>query len=404
MQDDEDEDEDDDDTELARTIQASLDHSAVEDDEIDDPEMMLGIHESLQDRSQHQEGPHRPSTSYQNNAMEEYATPGRLETALSIAGARRPSFNRTPHMQQQHTPQRNSSTSVPRRSSDINMLPPDSISRATPTKADLQQRRSIQTLSSPHNEEPPIASSSQSQIAQPATPTKVAPSRSVQSLTPGDNPRVSNQQGTSAEGQTVTQRKPSVDSMFGSPTLLGQGQSSPQLPLPITAVSSDSDDAEDMEEVDVHPQPLSPPLTSGSLVESQLLLRTHRSVPSTPDTERMSIPTTPIVETQTTLDFETHQKTRSRPPTPDGISFDSPEPEPIDSDSDQDEGHTEAAALAEEDEFANFVSQVKGRNVDDVRQEIDDEIDTLRKAKKVAMRDAEDVTQQMSSEIMVCSL
>src|ERR1700722_16502788 len=57
---------------------------------------------------------------------------------------------------------------------------------------------------------------------------------------------------------------------------------------------------------------------------------------------------------------------------------------------------------AEEGEFVRFISQVKGRNFDDVRREIDDEITTLNQQKKVAMRDSEDITQQMVSQIMVC--
>ncbi|KII85043.1 hypothetical protein PLICRDRAFT_145693 [Plicaturopsis crispa FD-325 SS-3] len=56
---------------------------------------------------------------------------------------------------------------------------------------------------------------------------------------------------------------------------------------------------------------------------------------------------------------------------------------------------------AEEIEFAQFMSNVKGKDLDDVRREIDDEIKSLNKQKKVAMRDSEDVTQQTISLIMV---
>lgn len=55
---------------------------------------------------------------------------------------------------------------------------------------------------------------------------------------------------------------------------------------------------------------------------------------------------------------------------------------------------------AEEGEFANFLSQVKGRDLHQVRKEIDDEIMVLNQQKKAAMRDAEDVNQQMISQIM----
>ncbi|EGN98893.1 hypothetical protein SERLA73DRAFT_108084 [Serpula lacrymans var. lacrymans S7.3] len=56
---------------------------------------------------------------------------------------------------------------------------------------------------------------------------------------------------------------------------------------------------------------------------------------------------------------------------------------------------------AEEGEFARFISQVKGRDLDAVRLEIDEEIRTLNHQKKAAMRDSEDITQQMISQIML---
>jgi DNA excision repair protein ERCC-5 len=58
---------------------------------------------------------------------------------------------------------------------------------------------------------------------------------------------------------------------------------------------------------------------------------------------------------------------------------------------------------AEEGEFARFLSQVKGKDLDDVRREIDEEIKALNQQKKAAMRDSEDITQQMIAQIMVRS-
>ena len=55
----------------------------------------------------------------------------------------------------------------------------------------------------------------------------------------------------------------------------------------------------------------------------------------------------------------------------------------------------------EEGEFARFISQVKGKDLSSVRKEIDDEIKALNEQKKAAMRDSEDITQQMVSQIMV---
>lgn len=58
---------------------------------------------------------------------------------------------------------------------------------------------------------------------------------------------------------------------------------------------------------------------------------------------------------------------------------------------------------AEVGDFAEFVSQIKGKDLDDVRREIEDEIATLDQQRKAAMRDSEDITQQMISQIMVCT-
>lgn len=57
---------------------------------------------------------------------------------------------------------------------------------------------------------------------------------------------------------------------------------------------------------------------------------------------------------------------------------------------------------AEEGEFAEFLSQVKGKDLDTVREEIDAEIMQLNKEKKSAQRDSEEVNQQMVAQIMVC--
>lgn len=56
---------------------------------------------------------------------------------------------------------------------------------------------------------------------------------------------------------------------------------------------------------------------------------------------------------------------------------------------------------AEEDEFARFVSEVKGRDLETVREEVDREINSLNQERKIAMRDSEDITQQMIAQIMV---
>lgn len=56
---------------------------------------------------------------------------------------------------------------------------------------------------------------------------------------------------------------------------------------------------------------------------------------------------------------------------------------------------------AEEGEFARFISQVQGKDIEEIRNEIEEEIRALNEQKKIAMRDSEDITQQMISQIMV---
>ncbi|KAI5983350.1 hypothetical protein EDD15DRAFT_2533782 [Pisolithus albus] len=56
---------------------------------------------------------------------------------------------------------------------------------------------------------------------------------------------------------------------------------------------------------------------------------------------------------------------------------------------------------AEEGEFARFVSEVKERDLEVVRHEIDEEIRFLNQQRKAALRDSDDITQQMISQIML---
>ncbi|KAH8117820.1 hypothetical protein DFH11DRAFT_1570873 [Phellopilus nigrolimitatus] len=69
----------------------------------------------------------------------------------------------------------------------------------------------------------------------------------------------------------------------------------------------------------------------------------------------------------------------------------------------QDEGWDAAHEMdvqEEEGEFARFAAHVKGKDLDSVRHEIDEEIRQLHQQRKAAMRDSEDVTQAMIAQIM----
>ena len=92
----------------------------------------------------------------------------------------------------------------------------------------------------------------------------------------------------------------------------------------------------------------------------------------------------------------------SRSPSPVvGLSGDADAPRPPSTSHDAWDAAQEMDPHAEEGEFARFMSQVKGRDLDDVRAEIDKEIKSLNQQKKAAMRDSDDITQQMISQIMV---
>ncbi|OCF36785.1 DNA excision repair protein ERCC-5 [Kwoniella heveanensis BCC8398] len=66
---------------------------------------------------------------------------------------------------------------------------------------------------------------------------------------------------------------------------------------------------------------------------------------------------------------------------------------------DQDGDITTGDMAAEEDDYARFIAQIKGRDLNEVRTEIDDEIRVLNSANKVAMRDSDEITQSMVTQI-----
>ena len=61
----------------------------------------------------------------------------------------------------------------------------------------------------------------------------------------------------------------------------------------------------------------------------------------------------------------------------------------------------EIDVAAEQAQFASFFSQVQNRSVDQLREEIDQELRALQAQKKAAMRDSDDITQQMVGQIQM---
>ncbi|WVW83980.1 hypothetical protein I302_106003 [Kwoniella bestiolae CBS 10118] len=66
---------------------------------------------------------------------------------------------------------------------------------------------------------------------------------------------------------------------------------------------------------------------------------------------------------------------------------------------DQDGDLTAGDMAAEEDDYARFLAQIKGRDLNEVRTEIDDEIRVLNSENRNAMRDSDEITQSMIVQI-----
>ena len=113
----------------------------------------------------------------------------------------------------------------------------------------------------------------------------------------------------------------------------------------------------------------------------------------------MTSPTTALLRNQEEGQTEERLFAWSRTPSP-SLEIDEGHPSPP---AEEWDAADEIDVQAEEGEFARFMSQMKGKNLDDVRNEIDDEIKSLNQQRKAAIRDSEDITQQMIAQIMVAT-
>ncbi|KAG9087167.1 DNA repair protein rad2, partial [Ceratobasidium sp. UAMH 11750] len=90
----------------------------------------------------------------------------------------------------------------------------------------------------------------------------------------------------------------------------------------------------------------------------------------------------------------------SRSPTPSGAR--SPVMIPVHTEPDFDSARSrESRAQAENEEHASFMSTLQGKPYQSMRESLDAEIAALRKERAAALRDAEDVTAQMSAQIQM---
>ncbi|PFH52926.1 hypothetical protein AMATHDRAFT_138725 [Amanita thiersii Skay4041] len=196
----------------------------------------------------------------------------------------------------------------------------------------------------------------------------------------------------------------------GKPELTCPLDTPPQLELPYPPAGASTDSDEDMEEVVLHSNDF---LKSGSshikdaiddksTEEHVILFSLSETVPQTTFTtqeeaqEGQSTPKSDLDQAETLEEEDLIPWSRS--PSPSLRVTGEAVHEPISHES-WDAAH-EIDQQAEEGEFARFMSQVKGRDLDVVRREIDDEIESLNQQRKAAMRDAGDVTQHMVAQIM----
>ncbi|KAJ6513147.1 hypothetical protein C8R45DRAFT_857515 [Mycena sanguinolenta] len=254
-----------------------------------------------------------------------------------------------------------------------------------------------------------------------------------------------------------------TSSMFGNPVLLQVQTPQPSIPLALVAEKSPlvSDDEVDMEEViaepvgtstvsvspaqpelmeiadegtvipmppSTSPAPQTPPpplakLTPDSDFPEPLLVNTVAEDPFlvVPD-EVESIPDDDLVEVAAPTLQEPAPDMEVSPPRPSArmemeeddepfsdwsrspspiIGIDQPQPRAPSPVPENWDAAQEMDPDAEESEFAQFMAQVKGKDLDEVQQEIDDEIRVLNAQKKAALRDSEGINQQMISQIMM---
>ena len=380
---------------------------SLDDDEVlppaqttddDDPAMQLAVKESLESQEEAElwraleasrEEPHRTaegtSTAATLDVLEtvvseasdgdELYVPGRLETALSIANA-----GPTPK-----------SISMTRRLSSLPQTsffnaPKLLIDHPTSPSPDLSEDASLEYLD--HVEE----------VAQPTS--LVAASPTTPKGDPGSLGTVSGLT-TANESLQVTPIEELSGAISDSdedmePVLLSipEKQPSAMTPLPETPKSNVLVSAD------------RGPTVSGRVhFEDDVLSTSQASAASTPSEahapQSLHEPVIPVSDLE---DEEKVISDWSRSPSPVADALFATETETPKAPAVVDESWDAAQEMdahAEEGEFARFLSQVKGKDLDDVRREIDDEIKTLNQQNKVAMRDSEDITQQMIAQIMV---
>ncbi|KAI0766735.1 hypothetical protein BC629DRAFT_1583625 [Irpex lacteus] len=272
-----------------------------------------------------------------------------------------------------------------------------STSRVTLDRVDLPQTPRVQRSETNHSEttrEDPYAVDSDDDLY--ASPSRLETALSIGNAVPRK------------PSTTVPNSRPEEpQSDFGVPVLLLP--SDDEGPSEIAEAKSDSD--EDMEEVAVVQANTSHAVSTPEVVATQdepapsprIEPQSIEVSDSEEDLEEVVPPVTTI-KTPLPLPASVQQD-----PVADQVEVlsDTPskspraaEQKPVEQHEDWDAAQ-EMDPHAEEGEYVQFMSQVRGKNLEEVRREIDEEIKALNQQKKIAMRDSEDITQQMISQIMM---
>ena len=170
--------------------------------------------------------------------------------------------------------------------------------------------------------------------------------------------------------------------------------------IPTDQESSNSDHDDNMEEVAVDVPPINSAENTGNLPTDTPILE---------GSEHVSTPRPTAVESLSAEERDDESVIEwSRSPSPaGGWTKDAdvmPTFEPLTESNETWDAAQEMDPRAEAGEFARFISQVKGKDLETARHEIDEEIRVLNQQKKTAMRDSDDITQHMISQIMVSIL
>ncbi|KAF9525645.1 hypothetical protein CPB83DRAFT_795955 [Crepidotus variabilis] len=375
---------------INRRSKSSILFENMQDDQSDSDDgiMAYAIQRSLEDASPMDlSRAASSSTSHQHTVEDDDfyvdpCVPNRLETALSIAGA---------------GPSRLQSYPIPTLFGNPTLLssPSKKQDQATIRTENLSLMASLENFKTTVNYKPQslfgppslLSTSQQPQeevdaniIVRPVEPNLFEPGPSSILIPPQPHPN---------PNQVASSGTPPAIKTFLAPS-------------PPTIPSIDSDDDIGMEEVPVQNQESISPSASHS---PKILDVPPESAEPKISMPIVAPPSDPVlqplfVQDPSTVDLEEKDGliAWSRSPSPTMGHLVSRPTSPTQN-ADWDAAH-EMDIQAEEGEFARFISQVKGRNMKEVRKEIDDEIKHLNDQRKAAMRDSEDITQQMIAQIM----